>query len=55
MGDNYFAGAGAIVLKDNKVLLVSHTYDPPTGKLLNPVGFITQGELPTDAVRGCEQ
>jgi ADP-ribose pyrophosphatase YjhB (NUDIX family) len=51
MEDNYFAGVGAIVLKENKILLVRHTYGAAAGKLLNPGGMIQQGELPTDAVK----
>ena len=51
MEDNYFASVGAVVLKDNKILLVRHTYGAANGKLLNPGGFIQRGELPTDAVK----
>ena len=50
MSDNYFAGVGAIVLREGKVLLVRHKYGNAAGKLLNPGGFIHEGELPTDAV-----
>ena len=49
--DNYFASIGVIVLKENKILLVRHTYGSAAGKLLNPGGFIKQNELPTDAVK----
>ena len=51
MQDNTFASVGAIVLKDNKVLVVRHTYGSAAGKLLNPGGMLQQGELPTDAVK----
>ena len=51
MKDNYFAGVGAIVIKDQKVLLVRHTYGAAKGKLLNPGGYMNHGELPTDAVK----
>jgi len=51
MEDNNFASVGVIVLKDNKILLVRHTYGSAAGKLLNPGGMIQQGELPTDAVK----
>lgn len=51
MEDNYFAGVGAIVLKEDKVLLVRHTYGSAAGKLLNPGGFIHKGELPYEAIQ----
>ena len=51
MNDSKFASVGAIVLRDNKILLVRHTYGAAAGKLLNPGGMIKQGELPTDAVK----
>ena len=51
MEDNNFASVGAVVLKDDKVLLVRHTYGSAAGKLLNPGGRIQQGELPADAVK----
>ena len=40
MKDNDFASVGAIVLHNNKVLLVRHTYGSAAGKLLNPGGMI---------------
>jgi len=51
MEDNNFASVGAIVLRDNKILLVRHTYGSAKDKLLNPGGMIQQNELPTDAVK----
>ena len=51
MEDNNFASVGVIVLKENKILLVRHTYGSAAGMLLNPGGFIKQDELPTDAVK----
>ena len=51
MEDNYFASVGAIVLKENKVLVCRHTYGSAAGKIWNPGGFIQKGELPTDAVK----
>lgn len=51
MADNPFASVGAIVLKENKILLVRHTYGSAKGKLLNPGGMLREGELPTDAVK----
>ncbi|MGI6086068.1 MAG: NUDIX domain-containing protein [Acetivibrionales bacterium] len=37
---------GGIVIRDNKVLLVRHTYGAYRGKLLIPGGYIKQGEMP---------
>lgn len=51
MEDNRFAAVGAIVLRDDKVLLVRHTYGGAAGQLLNPSGFIKQGEMPYEALK----
>ena len=51
MEDNYFASVGAIILNQNDVLLVRHTYGDAKGKLVNPSGYIKQGELPYDALK----
>ena len=51
MADNHFASVGVIVFRDNKVLLVRHTYGSAKGKLLNPGGYLQEGELPEDAVK----
>lgn len=51
MSDNSFASVGAIVFRDNKVLLVRHTYGSAKGKLINPGGRLQQGEMPEDAVK----
>ena len=51
MEDNRFAAVGAIVLRNDEVLLVRHTYGGAAGKLLNPSGFIQKGELPYEAVK----
>ncbi len=40
---------GGIVLRDNKVLLVRHTYGAYRGQLLIPGGHIKQGEMPEAA------
>ncbi len=40
---------GGIVLRDNKVLLVRHTYGAYRGRLLIPGGHIKQGEMPEAA------
>ncbi len=47
--DNYFASVGVIVKRENKVLLVRHTYGSANGKLLNPGGYLKEGEMPYDA------
>ena len=51
MEDNYFASVGAIVLRNDEVLLVRHTYGDAAGKLLNPSGFIKHGEMPYEALK----
>lgn len=51
MEDNYFASVGAVVLRENKILLVRHTYGSAANKLLNPGGYIKKGELPFNAVK----
>ena len=51
MEDNRFASVGAIVLHDNKVLLVRHRYGGAAGKLLNPSGFMKKGEMPYEALK----
>ena len=51
MADNHFASVGVIVFRDKKVLLVRHTYGSAKGKLLNPGGYLQEGELPEDAVK----
>ncbi len=47
--DNYNFSVGCIVRKENKVLLVRHTYGGAAGKLLIPGGFCQEGELPEEA------
>jgi len=51
MEDNYFASVGAIVLRNDEVLLVRHTYGDAIGKLLNPSGYMRHGEMPYDALK----
>ena len=51
MNDNHFAAVGAVVLRGGKMLLVRHTYGAAAGKLLNPGGFLQDGELPYDAIK----
>lgn len=38
--------ASCVVIYDNKVLLVKHTYGPAKGKYLIPGGFSEEGEMP---------
>lgn len=49
MNDNYNFSVGCIVRKENKVLLVRHTYGGANGKLLIPGGFCHENELPEEA------
>lgn len=49
MGDNYSLSIGCIVKKEDKVLLVRHTYGGAKGKLLIPGGYCNMNELPEEA------
>ena len=49
MNDNYYFSVGCIVRKENRVLLVRHTYGGANGKLLIPGGFCRENELPEEA------
>lgn len=49
MNDNYNFSVGCIVRKENKVLLVRHTYGGANGKLLIPGGVCHENELPEEA------
>jgi len=51
MEDNRFASVGAIVLRGDDVLLVRHTYGSAAGQLLNPSGYIKQGEMPLEGLK----
>lgn len=46
MGNNRKLSASCVVIEDNKVLLVKHTYGAAKGKYLIPGGFSEDGELP---------
>ncbi len=46
MENNRKLSASGIVIKDDKVLLVKHTYGAAKGKYLIPGGFSENGELP---------
>lgn len=48
MSDNYYLSVGCIVRKEDKVLLVRHTYGGASGKLLIPGGYCNAGELPEE-------
>ena len=43
-------GVSGIVLKEDEVLLVRHTYGPAKGKLLIPGGHVEDGELFNEAI-----
>lgn len=46
MDNNRKVSASCVVIKDNKVLMVKHTYGAANGKYLIPGGFCEEGELP---------
>lgn len=46
MGNHRKLSASCIVIKDDKVLLVKHTYGAAKGKYLIPGGFSEEGEMP---------
>ena len=46
MENNRKVSASCVVIRDNKVLLVKHTYGAANGKYLIPGGFCEEGELP---------
>lgn len=46
MENNRKLSASCVVIRDNKVLLVKHTYGAAKGKYLIPGGFSEEGELP---------
>ena len=48
---NWGKSVAGIVIKDNNVLLVRHTYGAGKGKLIIPGGYIKLNETPEDAVR----
>jgi len=47
---NYGQSVTAVVIKDNKVLLVRHTYGGGAGMLIIPGGYVEYGETPQDAL-----
>lgn len=46
MGSSRKLSASCIVIKEDKVLLVKHTYGAAKGKYLIPGGFSEEGEMP---------
>lgn len=48
---NWYQSVTGIVFKDNKVLLVRHTYGRGKGKLIIPGGYVNLNETPQEAVR----
>lgn len=46
MENNRKVSASCVVIRDNKVLMVKHTYGAANGKYLIPGGFCEEGELP---------
>lgn len=49
--DIHGKAVGCVVLRDNQVLLVRHTYGSAKGKLLIPGGHVQQDEMPEEAAR----
>lgn len=39
-----------VLIRENKVLLVRHTYGAGNGMLIVPGGYINQGEMPQEAL-----
>ena len=50
-GENWQQSVAAIVIKDEKVLLVRHTYGAGKGKLIIPGGYVKNGESPQEGVK----
>jgi len=50
MADNMLASVSGIVIRDNKVLLVRHSYGLAKGLLAIPGGFLSKGEMPNVAL-----
>lgn len=48
---NWCQSVGGIVMKENEVLLVRHTYGSGKGKLIIPGGYVKWGETPQAAVQ----
>lgn len=48
---NWCQSVTGIVIKDNQVLLVRHTYGNGNGKLIIPGGYVNWNETPQEAVK----
>ena len=48
---NFGQSVAGIVIRENKVLLVRHTYGAGKGKLIIPGGYVNEGETPQEAVK----
>lgn len=48
---NWGQSVAGIVIRDNRVLLVRHSYGVRKGRLIVPGGYVNEGESPMDAVR----
>lgn len=48
--NNLSWGVGGVVLRDNEILLVRHTYGAAKGQLLIPGGYVQNGEMPEAAI-----
>lgn len=49
MNDLNNLSVGCVVIRDNRILLVRHTYGNAKKKLLIPGGFLKENELPNEA------
>ena len=50
MSNRFYAVCGILDI-DGKILFVRHTYGPAKERILIPGGYVTEGELPTEAVK----
>ncbi len=49
MNNKYFTVCGAVFIQ-NKILLVRHTYGNAKNRILLPGGYVSENELPTNAI-----
>jgi ADP-ribose pyrophosphatase YjhB (NUDIX family) len=50
MSDNRFLSVSGIVIRENKILLVRQAYGAAKGLLIIPGGYLTEGEMPNEAL-----
>lgn len=50
MADQRFFSVSGLVIRDNKVLLVRHTYGPAKGRLIIPGGYVQDSETADKAI-----